>query len=463
MTAGTGRSLWRGLDFRRYAGADAISKLGSQVSLVALPLTAAITLDATPFQVGLLTSAEMAAFLLVGLPAGAWVDRMRRRPVLVAADAVRAAALLSIPAAALLGVLGLPQMYAVALLTGLCTVFFDVAHQSYLPAIVRTEDLARGHGALAANASVAQLAGPGVGGWLVQWLTAPAAVVADALSYAASGLLLLRVRADEGRRGRGTRLGAAAVRVPDAEAAEARETRAAEARQTRAGQALDPEPGEVPGARTGDVPDPEPPDTGLRAEIMEGLRFVAGHPVLRRVAAVGALTMLGFGLWSATVPLYLVREVGLSPGAYGTLLSAGAVGGVAGAWLAPRLTARLGLGRAIYGAALAATLCIAPLALTGAGWRLLVFPASLITSGVASTVFSVAQGAYRQSICPPHLLGRLSATMRFLMWGATPLGGLLAGTLGQVAGVRVAYWVACGCYTLAHLPILLAPGIRRVR
>lgn len=410
------RSLWRVRDFRRYAGADAISKLGSEVSLVALPLTAALTLHASPFQVGLLTAAEMVAFLLVGLPAGAWVDRMRRRPVLVAADAVRALALLSIPAAAMLGVLGLPQMYAVALVNGLCTVFFDVAHQSYLPSIVGREDLVRGHGTLAANQSLAQLSGPGIGGWLVQALTAPIAVVADALSYAGSALLLLGVRADEKpgeRDGRG------------------------EGRAVRGGGRLWP-------------------------EIAEGLLFVAGQPVLRRVAAVGALMMLTFGLWSATVPLYMVRELGVSPGTYGMLLSAGAVGGVAGAWLAPRITARLGTGRAMYGAAWAATVCVAPLALTAAGPRLLILPAALAAGGVATTVFSVAQGAYRQSICPPHLLGRLSATMRFLMWGPMPLGGLLAGTLGQLAGVRVAFWAACGVYTLAHLPVLLAPRIRAV-
>ncbi|GAB3906246.1 MFS transporter [Microbispora bryophytorum] len=409
MTEAAPRSLWRVRDFRRYAGADAISKLGSEVSLVALPLTAALTLHASPFQVGLLTAAEMVAFLLVGLPAGAWVDRMRRRPVLVAADAVRMLALLSIPAAAVPGVLGLPQMYAVALVNGLCTVFFDVAHQSYLPSIVGREDLARGHGTLAANQSLAQLGGPGIGGWLVQALTAPVAVVADALSYAGSALLLLGVRADEKPGGRDVRGGGR-----------------------------------------------------LWPEIAEGLSFVAGQPVLRRVAAVGALTMLSFGLWSATVPLYLVREVGASPGTYGTLLSAGAVGGVAGAWLAPRIAARLGTGRAMYAAAWAATLCTAPLALTAAGPRLLILPVALAASGVATTVFSVAQGAYRQSICPPHLLGRLSATMRFLMWGPTPLGGLLAGTLGQLAGVRVAFWAACGVYTLAHLPVLLAPRIRQV-
>ncbi|WP_182899585.1 MFS transporter [Microbispora sp. H10830] len=409
MTEAAPKSLWRVRDFRRYAGADGISKFGSEVSLVALPLTAALTLHASPFQVGLLTAAEMVAFLLVGLPAGAWVDRMRRRPVLVAADVARALALLSIPAAAVPGVLGLPQLYAVALVNGLCTVFFDVAHQSYLPSIVGREDLARGHGTLAANQSLAQLAGPGIGGWLVQALTAPIAVVADALSYAGSALLLLGVRADEKPGGRDVRGGGR-----------------------------------------------------LWPEIAEGLLFVAGQPVLRRVAAVGALMMLSFGLWSATVPLYLVREVGTSPGTYGTLLSAGAVGGVAGAWLAPRVAARLGTGRAMYAAAWAATVCTAPLALTAEGPRLLILPVALAASGVATTVFSVAQGAYRQSICPPHLLGRLSATMRFLMWGPMPLGGLLAGTLGQLAGVRVAFWAACGAYTLAHLPVLLAPRIREV-
>ncbi|WP_182885919.1 MFS transporter [Microbispora sp. H10885] len=432
MTTTASRSLWRARDFRRYAGADAISKVGSQVSLVALPLTAAITLHASPFQVGLLTAAEMLAFLLVGLPAGAWVDRMPRRPVLVAADVVRAAALLSIPAAAAAGALGLPQMYAVALLTGLCTVFFDVAHQSYLPAIVGPRGLARGHGVLAANVSVAELSGPAIGGWLVQALTAPMAVVADALSYAVSALLLVRVRTDEGR----GRAGSPGERRGTGQGERQGEGRAEERGEAARG--------------------------GLRSEIAEGLRFVLGQPVLRRVAMVGALTMTSFGLWSATVPLYLVREVGVSPGAYGTLLSAGAAGGVFGAWLGPRAVARMGTGRAMYASALAATLFIPPLAFTGGGARLLIFPAALAASGVATTVFSVAQGTYRQSICPPHLLGRLSATMRFLMWGPAPLGGLLAGTLGQLAGVRVAFWAACGAYALAHVPILLAPGIRRV-
>ncbi|MEW9534071.1 MFS transporter [Microbispora sp. NPDC049125] len=408
MTAGEGtRSLWQVPSFRRYAGADAISKLGSEITLVALPLTAAITLHASPFQVGLLTAAGMLAFLLVGLPAGAWVDRMPRRPVLVVTDAIRAAALLSVPVAAALDVLSLPQLYGVALLTGLCTVFFDVAQQSHLPAIVDGRDLTRGHGALAGNLSLAQLTGPGIGGWLVQLLTAPVAILADAVSFAVSAVLLLGVRAGEERL------------------------------QERRGS--------------------------LRAEIAEGVRFVAGHPVLRVVAVTGALTMLAFGLWTATLPLYLIREVGVSPAAYGLLLSASAAGGVGGAWLAPRVARRLGTGPAMYGSAALAAAFMLPVALTGPGWRLLVFPAGLALSGLAGTVFSVVQGAYRQSICPPHLLGRLSATMRFLMWGAMPLGGLLAGTLGQLAGVRAAFVAACACYSLAHVPVLATPGIRSVR
>ncbi|MCT9931421.1 MFS transporter [Planotetraspora sp. A-T 1434] len=407
MTVGErARNLWRARSFRRYAGADAISKLGSQVTLVALPLTAAITLRASPFQVGLLTAAEMVAFLLIGLPAGAWVDRMRRRPILVATDAIRAVALLSIPVTAQLGTLSLPQLYGVALVSGVCTVFFDVAHQSYLPSIVDKDDLTRGHGVLAANFSVAELAGPGVGGWLVQLLSAPLALLADAASYLGSAVLLLGVRSEERRaEGRGV---------------------------------------------------------SLRSEIAEGLRFVTRHPVLRVIALTGALTMFSFGLWAAAVPLFLVRELRVSPGAYGMLLSAGALGGVAGAWLAPRVARRFGAGRTMYGSASIATLASLPVAATAPGWRLLIFPVALAASGVASTIFGVTQGAYRQSICPERLLGRLSATMRFLMWGGTPLGGLLGGTLGQVAGVRVAFWAASAGYALAHLPVVLSPRIRGV-
>ncbi|MBO3746312.1 MFS transporter [Streptosporangiaceae bacterium NEAU-GS5] len=284
MTTDARPGLWRIRDFRRFAAADAISKLGSQVTFVALPLTAALTLEATPFEVGLLTAAETVAFLLVGLPAGAWVDRIRRRPVLITADLVRAVALLSIPVAAWAGTLSLPHLYGVALVAGLGTVFFDVAQQSILPSIVDTEDLTRANGVVAASFSIAQLTGPGLGGWLVQLFTAPIAMLADGVSYLVSAVLLMGARVREERPPSGPRQ--------------------------------------------------------LRREIAEGIRFVAGQPVIRVIAIVGAMSMFAFGMWTAALPLFLIREIGVGPGAYGLVLSLSAVGGIVGAALAHRVAAR---------------------------------------------------------------------------------------------------------------------------
>ncbi|GGK70051.1 MFS transporter [Sphaerisporangium melleum] len=385
-----------------FVGADAVSQVGTQVSLVALPLVAVVTLSAGPLQVGLLTAAEMAAFLLVGLPAGVLVDRLSRRRVLVAADALRAVALGSIPAAALAGVLSLPQLYAVALLAGLCAVFFDVAHMSFLPSIVHGPDLARGNGTVEAIRSTASLAGPGLGGWLVQVVTAPLALLVDAVSYALSATLLSRIA------------------VPETS------------------------------------PDRTPERGSLVKEVAEGVRFVAGHPVLRVIALVGALNMLGFGAWTSAQALFVLRELGLGPGLYGAVVAAGAVGGLLGAVAAPRAVARWRTGPTLYVSAALALPALLVACLAAPGWRVLLFPLGLALGGFASTIFSVTQLSYRQAMCPPHLLGRMNASMRFLMWSAMPFGGVLGGLVGEWRGVGTALWVAGAVIALAHVPVLVS-------
>ncbi|GII87323.1 MFS transporter [Sphaerisporangium siamense] len=384
-----------------FAGADAISQVGTQVGVVALPLAAVLLLHAGPMQVGLLATAQMLAFLVIGLPAGVWVDRLPRRRVLVVADLVRAAVLVSVPVAAAAGVLGMPQLYAVALVGGVCTVFFDVAHMSYLPSIVARDALARANGTIETIRSAAALAGPGAGGWLVQVVTAPVALLADAISFALSAALL----------------GGIPVR------------------------------GEPP-VRT--------ERAGLRRELAEGVRYVAGHPVLRVVAMVGALAMLSNGIWAASQTLYLIDVLGLGPGAYGLVVAAGAVGGVVGGLTAPRATARWGTGRTMWGSA-AVALLVAPIApLASPGWQVALFPLGLALGGLAGGVFNVAQLTYRQSTCPEHLLGRMNAGMRFLMWSAMPFGGLAGGFVGERYGVVTALWAAALTTGLAHLPVLLA-------
>ncbi|MFE3453364.1 MFS transporter [Nonomuraea sp. NPDC059194] len=402
------QTVWRNSAFQRLVGADALSQFGTQVTLVALPLTALLVLDASPFQLGLLTAAEMAAFMLIGLPAGVWVDRMRRRPILVAADAVRALALLSVPLAAFAGVLSLAQLYVVALVVGVGTVFFDVAHMSFLPSIVRKEELSRGIGTLETLRSGAWLTGPGLGGWLVQALTAPIALLADAISYACSALILSTIRAEES-------------------------------------------------------PAVQQERRNLRAEVAEGLRYVLGHRVLRQIALVGALNMLTNGLWAIVQPLFLVRELGLSAGVYGLIVSAMGVGGVVGGVIAPKIVDRYGHGAAMYGGAFFAGLFPLIGGFAGEGWRVLLYPLGMCLLFVAAVVYNVAQGSYRQAVTPDHLRGRMNATMRFLMWSAMPVGGVLGGLLAEQVSVGQLLWVACLGTAAAHLPVILSPWIRRLR
>ncbi|MEU3561294.1 MFS transporter [Kitasatospora sp. NPDC006786] len=394
-------------DFRLLLTGAAAAQTGSQVTLVALPLVAVMVLDATPFEVGLLTAAETAAFLLVGLPAGAWLDRMRKLPVLIRADVVRCLAVGSIPPAAALGVLTMPQLYLVALVTGVATVFFDVAHQSFLPAVLPREQLVGGNGALETVRSSAQIAGPGLGGGLVQLLGAPLAIVADACGYLASALLLVRIKVDEPR------------------------------------------------------PEPEP-GRSLRAEVGEGVRFVLGHPLLRAIATATATSNLFSAVLTAVQTVFWVRVLDLSPGAIGVLLSVSAVGGLAGALCAGQLARWIGQARLIW----LSTVVTAPFALL---WPLSGGGAGVVLFGLGSGVvlfgavaYNVAQVSFRQSICPPELLGRMNATMRFLVWGTLPIGALIGGVVAEAAGPRTALWLCAAGFLLVPLPLLISP-LRRMR
>ncbi|MFB9720773.1 MFS transporter [Planobispora longispora] len=406
-TGETGAGMWRDRSFRLFLGADAISQFGTQVTIVALSLVAVLALDASPFEVGLVTAAETAAFLVLGLPAGVWVDRLRRRPILIWSDLLRAAALASVPLAVALDALTLPQLYLVALLMGLGTVFFDVAHMSFLPSLVGRDDLLRGNGVLETMRSTAVLSGPALGGWLVHAVTAPIALLADAVSYLVSALLLGGVRAEE-------------------------------------------------------APAPAAERRSLREEIAEGVRYVVDHPMLRRLAMVGAVTMLSNGVWFVAQPFFLLRTLGVSPGLYGLLLTGAPVGGLIGAALAPRLAARYGTGRAMCGGAVLASAAPLLVPLAAGGWRLALYPLGCLLLGVGGSVYNVNQLSYRQRITPERLLGRMNASMRFLMWGAAPAGGLLGGTLGTWFDAHAILWVAVCGFFLAHLPVLTCRAILRL-
>lgn len=394
-------------DFRLLLSGAAASQVGAQVTLVALPLVAVLQLDASAFEVGLLTAAETAAFLLIGLPAGAWVDRMRRLPLLIRTDLVRAAAIGSVPAAALAGILTMAQLYAVALFTGIATVFFDVAHQSFLPRILDRDQLVAGNGALETVRSSAQVAGPGLGGGLVQILGAPLAVITDALSYIVSAWFLSRIRAAE--------------------------------------------------------PRPETaPSTSLRAQVAEGLAFVLRHPILRMIALATAVANLFTAMLIAVQTVFLIRVLDLPPGALGLMLSTEAVGGLAGALCAGALARRVGQARVIW----LSLLLTGPFAvlwpLAGPGLGAIWFAVGSAAVFFGGVVYNVAQVSFRQTLCPDELLGRMNATMRFMVWGTMPLGALAGGAVAQAAGPRAALWACAAGLLLVPLPLLLSP-LRRMR
>ena len=381
------RSLWRHRNFLLLWGGQTISEMGSAVTLLALPLTAVVVLRASTFEVGLLTSAATLAFALIALPAGAIVDRRAKRRLMIWCDVARMLIIGSVPLAAALGVLTLGQLYAVAITAGVCTVFFDVSYQSYLPVLIDKADLVDGNGKLGATQSFAQLIGPGLGGGLVGLFGAARAISADAISYAVSVASLLAIRARE---------------------------------------------------------EPPRPDQRqkLRTEIAEGLSFVLQHPILRKIVACTGTANLFGSMAMALEIIFLVRVLHVRPADTGLLIAVASLGGVAGGVLSGRLSRLIGSARIIWFSILVLSLpqLLVPLAEPGGRVALLVI--GLAGFWFSAVVYNVAQVSYRQAICPPRLLGRMNAAVRWVVWGTLPLGGVLGGAFGTWVGVRATLWIA---------------------
>ncbi|GAA1351086.1 MFS transporter [Saccharothrix algeriensis] len=395
-------SLWSHRDFRLLWVGDTISQFGSTVGRTVLPLLAAGALAATPLQMGVLTAANTAAFLLIGLPAGVWVDRLRRRPVMLAADFARAALVLTVPVAWWLGALTFGHLVVVALLVGAATVLFDVAYQSYLPALVGRDQLVEGNSKLTASHSVASVSGPAMAGGVAQAVGAANGVLATGLGYLGSALFLLRIRTEE----------------PPPRVADRR---------------------------------------GLAAEIAEGLRFVFGNRSLRAVVGTTGTANFFDGVGMAVMVLFLARGLGLSEGVIGLLFSAAGVGGVLGALTANRWGARFGQERAIWLSMLLTQPFGLLLPLAGADWRLVFVVVADLVLAYGAIVYNITQVSYRQAICPDHLLGRMNASIRFVVWGAVPLGGLVGGLLGGAVGVVATLWVAAVGRALSVLWVVFSP------
>ncbi|MFI5908386.1 MFS transporter [Dactylosporangium sp. NPDC051541] len=393
------RNALRQRDFRLLLLGQTTSQFGAQVSGVAIPLLAVLTLHASPFALGLVTASGTVAFALIGLPAGAWVDRWPRRPVLVAADLSRAVLMAAIPVAALLGWLSIPYLIVVSLLAGFARVFFDVAYQSYLPSVVGPGGLLAGNSAMETVRATGQVAGPGLGGWLVTVAGAVPVVVIQAVTYAVSAGSLLAIT----------------TREP--------------ARPAR------------------------PVRPRLWADIKEGLAFVVRTPVLRATAVTSAASNFAFAVASAVTVLFMVRTVGLSPTGIGIVLALSSLTVIAGAAATPRLARRVGSARIVW-LSLAVT---GPVGLLGPlarpGWPVVLLVIGAAAGEFGQIVYAISNVSLRQRLCPEHLLGRVNATMRFLMMGMFPLGALLGGGLGQYAGLRPTLWLAGGIIACAALPV----------
>lgn len=366
-----------------------------------------LVLHASTFAVGLLTTATYAAFLVISLPVGVWVDRLRRRPIMIAADIGRGLTLASVPIAASFGDLTMTQIYIVGLIQGVGTVFFDVAYMSYLPGLVGRGHLVDANAKMQASQSVAQASGPTVSGVLASLFTAPIAIVADAVSYGISVVSLLAIREGE----------------------------------------------------------PAPTATkssNIRREMWEGLRFVARQPILRMIAGATATANLFISAFFAISTVFLVRQIGLSPAVIGLLGSVGAVGGILGALAATPLRRRIGSARIIWISmtVMAPFGLLIPLAQPGVG--LVPYVVGLFVISIGSAVYNVNQAAFRQLLAPAELLGRVNATVRFVVWATLPLGGLLGGALGGAIGNRDAIWVAAIGTLLAPVWLIASP-LRHLR
>jgi MFS family permease len=388
---------------------QSISELGSQVSQLAIPWLALKGLHATTFEFAVLGVLGFMPFILFALPAGVWVDRLRRRPILIVGDASRAVLLVLIPILWALGVLQIWQLFVIQFAFGIFTVFFDVAYQSYLPSLIDREDLVDGNSKIQLTVSIAQVGGPGTAGVLIQAITAPYAIFLDAISFVISSAFMVTMRHREN--------------VPERPA--------------------DGHPKMWP-------------------QVKEGLHWVVGHRWLRWIAACTGTSNFFGSLYFAVLIYYAAQVLGFSAFEVGAMLAVGSLGSIAGALLANRIQKRIGVGRAILLGTLAFCLpsLIYPSAPHSAALPLFMLAQAIVGFGGVS--YNITQVSLRQAITPERLQGRMNAAMRWIVWGTIPLGALLGGAIGQWIGLTTALWVGALGSLTAFLPIALS-SVRSIR
>lgn len=402
-------SLWRHRDFRLLGIGQGVSALGTWVSGTALQVMAIVTLGAGPLEMGVLAVCSSAGILVVGPLAGAWVDRLPRRPVMIASDVARAAVLALIPIAAILGVLRMELLYVAALGTSSFSSFFEAAYRSYPPVIVPRDRLSDANGSLSAVSSAAEITGPPLGGALVQFLSAPIAVALDALSFLVSAISLALIRAPE-------------PRDPDA-----------------------------------------PPREPILREVAHGIAFLAREPTLRVIALSAVASALFGNFYGALYVLYGIDELALSPVLVGVTIAAGGVGSLVAAPLAGRAARRWGIGPALVGTRLASAVLgfLMPLAAGPTAFLFLLIP-QLVGDGLA-TISVVNAVTLRQLLSPSWVLGRVNATMHVLAFGVGPIGALIGATIAELYGIRAAIWVATIGIFAGTLVLLLPSPLLRTR
>ncbi|MED7947842.1 MFS transporter [Streptomyces sp. BE303] len=407
MSGARGGLLRRHRDFRLLWCGETAGKFGASVTGVAMPLIAVTELHASTFEIGLLSAAAWAPWLVIGLPAGVWVDRLPRRPVMLTAAAVSLLLFAAVPVAGWFDLLSTGLLLAVALLTGTAAVFFQTAYTAYLPDLLAPEDQPEGNAKLHGSASAAQIVGLGSGGLIAQLAGAANGMLANAATFLVSLLCLGRIRHRE-----------------------------------------------TPAART--------TDRALGREVAVGMRLLAGDRWLRALALFGASSNLALMGYQSIQVAFLVREVGLDAGTVGGLVAAAGSGGVAGAFAARRVAARTGTARAmvLFELGLPVLALLIPLTSGGAGVLCYAVGGFSVSAGVVAG--NVIKSGFQQSYCPPELLGRLTASTAVLNFGTIPLGAVLAGVLGTTLGLRPAMWIATAGVPLAALILLLSP-VGRVR
>jgi MFS family permease len=395
--------LWHHSDFLKLWTGQSISEFGSQVSALAIPWLAAKELHATPIQFSVISLLAFLPFILFALPAGVWVDRLRRRPILIVGDASRAVLLAWIPLAWALGVLTIWQLYAIEFVVGIFTVFFDVAYQSYLPSLVERDQLIEGNSKLQTTAAAAGTVGPGLAGVLIAALTAPYAILADAASFVVSTAFMIPIRR--------------------------RET--------------------VPERKEG-APKPK-----MLPELKEGLLYVVRHRWLKWIAVCTGSSNFFSSMAMALGVLYMARGLHMSSFAAGAVMAGFGAGSIVGALLAPRLQQSLGVGGAIWIPTMLASVAMLAWPLAPSSFPVPVLFAGTALFGFGAMAYNITQVSLRQAITPERMQGRMNASMRWIVWGTMPLGTLAGGVIATAYSLKAALWVgAIGCL-FTWLPVFL--------